>query len=73
MPRSGRIRTRRRSGSAPSPLLGLGLALMLLVASPAAAAGYDEGLARRMMAYSSIAISEPEQVEAWRFPNPRES
>lgn len=47
------------------------MGLLLLVSGTRAQ--YDEALARRMIVYSSIAISEPEQVDAWAFPNPRES
>lgn len=82
MPRSGRIRRSRRAGLWELPparvvvsLLQLHqlLGLLLLLVPCAQAQYYDEALARRMIVYSSIAISEPEQVDAWAFPNPRES
>lgn len=71
MPRSGRIMS---GGSGilcfllPQQLL---LVLVLLLLSPGRAYGYDEALARRLIVYCSIAISEPEEVDAWTFPNPR--
>lgn len=74
MPRSGRIRGRRPLRS-PADVVVLSLLLLLLgLLTPATKAHqYDEALARRMIVYSSIAISEPEQVDSWMFPNPRES
>lgn len=74
MPRSGRIRGRRPLQS-PADVVVLPLLLLLLgLLAPATKAHqYDEALARRMIVYSSIAISEPEQVDSWMFPNPRES
>jgi len=80
MPRSGRLR--HFFALLVSLLLVLVLLLVLAPAPAATAAtaaaaedappaGYDEALARRMIVYSSIAISEPEQVDAWVFPNPR--
>lgn len=77
MSRSGRI---RRSGGGGSLRHGamclLSSLLLLLLRAPASAlalmhaSGYDEALARRMIVYCSIAISDPEQVDAWTFPNP---